>query len=442
MRLAVLLALAPAVAGADDVPTPEELAADIDDLYTKQEALERKQRSDDAAREQVKTLLPLRRFLTVFVDVGAFAVAGDGSGIRSDIGHLYFPQYTNRIAGQWVFMGDPLSTAINTLGEPSDTGNSRSVARDTINSEGRPSFFVNAVGLVIAKAVRQDLSVNAFAQLLPRPGANVLDVQLAQIEYRPLGEQTNLVIGAGKIDSVLGIEYRAQDPLTRVGVTPSLIARYTTGRPLGVRAQLRTETYDVSGTLTNGDSFQTRFEPERELDANSLPTAAFHFQGITREIGEGLTLGASFAVGPQDGQADAGVLQWHAGLDARLEDVGGWNVSAEYAMGRQLGKSTAGSMMPCDIAACLRYRGGYLLVDRRVTAHIIPYARIDWRSAVHTSGTAFVYESHVWRATIGGHFEMTSRIVGKLEYTLNRELGAIPQFPDDILTTSIVVATD
>ena len=54
----------------------------------------------------------------MFVDVGAFAVGGDGSGIRTDIGHVYFPQYDGRVAGQWVFMGDPLSTAINTNGIP------------------------------------------------------------------------------------------------------------------------------------------------------------------------------------------------------------------------------------------------------------------------------------------------------------------------------------
>ena len=35
----------------------------------------------------------LRRFITVYVDVGAFAVGGDGSGIRSDIGHIYYPKY-------------------------------------------------------------------------------------------------------------------------------------------------------------------------------------------------------------------------------------------------------------------------------------------------------------------------------------------------------------
>ena len=59
-----------------------------------------------------------------------------------------------------------------------------------------------------------------------------------------------------------------------------------------------------------------------------------------------------------------------------------------------------------------------------------------------STATNFVYESHTLRATAGVHVEMTSRIIGKIEYTWNHELGNIPQFADDILTTSLVVATD
>ena len=46
------------------------------------------------------------------------------------------------------------------------------------------------------------------------------------------------------------------------------------------------------------------------------------------------------------------------------------------------------------------------------------------------------------RATVGAQLAVTSRILGKIEYTWNHELDGIPQFADDILTTSVVVATD
>jgi hypothetical protein len=42
---------------------------------------------------------------------------------------------------------------------------------------------------------------------------------------------------------------------------------------------------------------------------------------------------------------------------------------------------------------------------------------------------------------VGAQFAMTNRILGKVEYTYNHELLG-PQFPNDVLTTSIVVATE
>jgi hypothetical protein len=157
-------------------------------------------------------------------------------------------------------------------------------------------------------------------------------------------------------------------------------------------------------------------------------------------VGQGLELGVSGAYGPQDNQPKINVTQWHVGFDMKLTDLHGFDAMAEYVQGKQEGAST--SMTPCDAAPCLTYKGAYLLVDHRIRPWITPYARVDWRSAVHTSGAAFVYESHTIRSTIGAHFEMTSRILAKIEYTWNHELGNIPQFADDILTSSIVVATD
>jgi len=37
------------------------------------------------------------------------------------------------------------------------------------------------------------------------------------------------------MDSVIGIDYRVRKANQRFGITPPLIARYTTGTPLGVK---------------------------------------------------------------------------------------------------------------------------------------------------------------------------------------------------------------
>ncbi|HUS32594.1 MAG TPA: hypothetical protein VMZ53_29030 [Kofleriaceae bacterium] len=422
-----------------DEPTPAELADEVDDLAQRQKKLERAQRTNDETRRELNRMKYLMRFINVYVDVGAFAVAGDGSGIRSDVGHVYYPEYMGKVPGQWVFMGDPLSTAINSQGEPSDTSSSREIAVDTVNSEGHPSVIVNAVGLSIGKDLTHDIAVASLTQLMPRVTSNVLDVQLAEILYRhPVGDG-NLRVSAGKIDSVLGIEYRAQDAPVRLGVSPSLICRYTCGRPLGVRAQLVEGAISVSATMTNGNNFQALFEHDSKLKANAAPTASAHVQYLL-PVGQGLEVGVSGALGPQDNQPHIDVTQWHIGFDAKLTDLHGFDAAAEYVQGEQEGQTTG--MAECDAAPCLTYKGAYLLVARRVQAWVTPYARIDWRDAVHTDGARFVYESHTVRGTVGAHFEMTSRILAKVEYTWNHELGNIPQFANDIVTSSLVVATD
>jgi hypothetical protein len=278
--------------------------------------------------------------------------------------------------------------------------------------------------------------VSALAELLPRPDGDRLDVELAQITWQPTPD---LWLSAGKIDSVLGIEYRAQDAPRRLEIVPSLICRYTCGRPVGVSARVLRGPLSASASVTNGDSFIERFEPETTLHASALPTAAAHVQWRFPLAG-GLEVGASGAIGPQDQQSSLDVLQWHVGLDAWLPDLDGFEAKAEYVQGLQQGQTT--SIAPCNAAPCLTYKGGYLLADRRVTSWLVPYLRIDWRDAVHENGAVFVYESHVARATLGVHLDLTSHVIAKLEYTFVRELDPIPDFPDDVVTSSLVVTTD
>ncbi len=456
-----IAALAPRVARADD-PPPEppvppqqpapqaEPAPALDDVLAQMDELEHKVKSLQDQLSTVKAeqrdMRWMPRFITVFVDVGAFAVAGDGSGIRSDVGHIYFPQWAGKVPGPWVFMGDTLSTAINSNGDPADTSDSREIPTDNLKSHGHPSLIANAVGLSIAKAVTDHIAVSGLVELLPRPGSDRLDIELASIDYRPYTDSdVVLLISAGKINSVLGIEYRYQDAVKRLGITPSEICKYTCGRPIGVRAQLEKGALSVSGSITNDDNFDKRFEPEETLHANVLPTVAGHVQWRF-PVGAGLELGVSGALGPQTNQPDESVPQWHLGADLRLYDLGGYEVMAEYVQGHQDGKTSTTALVmgtaPCDLAPCLDYKGAYVLVDRRVNGHVIPYVRFDLRDAVHDSGVQFVYESHVMRATVGLHLELTSRILGKIEYTFNREFDGIPEFPDDVLTSSLVVATD
>ncbi len=427
-----------AEAGSASSPPSPAAAVDLVALQRQIEELERKVDIQTSKTEQLSALLPLAGFIRAFVDVGAFSVGGNGSGIRSDIGHTYYPKYAGRLAGEWVFMGDPLATAINSLGEPADASNSREDQTDTLRSGGRPSTLVNSVGLVLTREVGDGFALTSLVELLPRPGHDILDVELARIEYRPT-TLYDLTMYAGKVDSVLGVEYRSQDAPSRLGVAPSLICRYTCGRPLGVEARFNRGRLSSSAALTNGDNFQDRFEAHPTLKPASAPSASAHVQWML-PVGQGLELGASGALGPQDDQPHNAIRQWHVGVDAKLRDLAGFDAAAEYVQGHQPGEDLG--RLPCGTAPCLTYKGAYLLVDRVANTWLTPYVRVDWRSAVHTNGVEFVYEAHTLRATVGANLRMSRRIVGKVEYTKVRELGPTPQFPDDVLTSSLVVETD
>jgi hypothetical protein len=434
---------------APDGPTVTDLLERIEDLEAKERELDKVKRSLESVNTKLTTLTPLSRSVAIsaFIDVGAFAVSGNGAGIRSDFLHQNYPGYGNTVSGQWVFMGDPFTTMINSLGDPAETAASREVEHDAINSSGRPSVIVNSIGLAVGKAIRDDIRIDALAQLLPRPGEDALEISYAKLSFKPTTKY-DLWIDAGKIDSVLGVEYRAQDAHRRLGVTPSLICRYTCGRPIGIDARFVGTRTNLSAAIINGDNFEERFSPDDELRANKVPSLAGHLE-YKLPMGQGLWVGTSGAVGPQDGQAKLDVYQWHVGFDLNLIDLKGFDATAEYVQGKQQG-STSGNLAAdqmagleragCDVADCLDYKGAYLLVSRRFERWI-PYARVDWRQATHQRGADFVYEARSVRATVGLHVDVNNHVRAKVEYNFNRELG-VPNFPHDVITSSIVIATD
>jgi hypothetical protein len=425
---ALVIFLVPCAAVADD----ERLQALEDDLA--------------ATQKQVDSLLPLSGRVSGYLDVGFFHAGGDGSGVRADLGNVTFPEYADVIAGgSWVFMGDPLSTAINSRGEPADTGESRAVTHDSVDSRGKASFIVNAVNVALFAGIGRDVTLNVLFDLVPR-GRDVtdpdgtalgdfLDVKLAYAEYRPLPW---LSLFAGRIDPVLGFEYRIQEAPDRLAVTPSLICRYTCGRPIGVKARARflEEALVLNVALTNGSSFWEGFGISDDVDRNDVKTASARVS-YRFPVGTGLEIGASGALGAQDAQDDDSVLQWHVGGDLHF-DWRDLELTAEYVKGKAPGADEAGQPA-CFAAPCLTYQGAYGLVGYRATNWLIPYARVDWRDALHRSGASFIYVSELLRATAGVRLELGAAVIVKAEYTLNRELGEIPQFANDVFTSSLVV---
>jgi hypothetical protein len=399
--------------------------------------------------QHVTRLLPLTGRLTGYLDVGFFYVQGSGSGIRADLGHRYFPEH-RRVPDSWVFYGDPLSTAINARGEPADTGESRAVVFDPVNSGGKASFLVNALNLGIFAGLGDDLALLSSIDLVPRArrvsvagdGAlgDFLDIKLAYVEYIVPLESFSLSLYAGKIDSVLGVEYRALEAPDRLGVTPSLLCRYTCGAPLGLKARARflDDAITVNAAVTNGSHGTEGFPFHDEIDANHAKTVALRISSRA-PVGAGLEVGASGSFGASDEQPDDAVHQFHYGVDLHLDwhDV---DLTAEYLFGEIDGRTEGvGGAAPCGLSPCLKYRGAYGQIGYRLLNWLTPYARVDWRDALHQSGESFVYVSQLLRATAGSRLELGASVIVKAEYTAILELGRAPEFANDVFTSSLIV---
>lgn len=458
----VFVASLTGVASAEEPPSPEAQApktpslAEIDkrlrDLEAEnarlREELDQLKDNQGFVEQQVERLMPLSGRLSGYLDLGFFYVGGNGSGIRSDIGNKYFPEYAGVVTDSWVFYGDPLSTAINSRGEPADTELSRAVVFDPVRSNGNSSFIVNALNLSIFAGVGEDLTLTSSVDFVPR-GRNVaeandtalgdfIDVKLAYAEYIVPIESFKLSLFAGKFDSVLGFEYRYREATDRMGITPSLLCRYTCGAPLGLkaRAQLWEDTVTVNVSVTNGSHGTESFPFYDEIDSNQMKTVAGRVSSRA-PIGAGLEVGVSGSYGAQDLQDDGGVIHWHYGVDLHL-DWNDFDFTAEFLQGQAEGASIP-TEAPCELTQCLRYKGAYGQLGYRWLNWLTPYARVDFRDALHQNGESFVYISELLRVTGGARFEIGSSVIVKAEYTVTRELGKAPEFPNDVLTSSMII---
>lgn len=451
LLLALLLAQStppPPPAAQSVEPAPGSLEEEVAALKERVLDLQRKMEDAAALAKSVDVRLTSRERFKVdlggYLDLGFFWVQGNGSGVRRDLDGTAASRYPG-ILNTWVLIGDPLSTTINSRGDAADLSDSRAVRFDAIHSQGRPSFIINAVNLSFRASLDDTWFVTMLVDLLPRErtfggGGSVgdfIDVKMASLRWEGRFDWGVLTINAGKFDSLLGIEYRTQEAPQRLTITPSLLCRYTCGRPIGLkaRAELLDSHLELGLAVTNGSSEIESFPFSNETDFNFFKTVSGRVT-VRLPVLDGLELSGSGAVGAQDRQRDDAVLQWHLGVAARLE-WGRMQLQAEYVIGRANGKDSGG--VTCGASPCIKYKGAYGLVGVRVAWYFVPYARVDWRQADLHSGFDYAYMSDVLRTTVGVRFEPNSRVAVKAEYTFNAELTKF-QFPNDIFTSSFVVS--
>jgi hypothetical protein len=370
-----------------------------------------------------------------YLDVGYFFPQGNGAGYIEDYGHLLFPQYAGQFG--WVFLGDILAPAVNSRGEVADLGDAPGVDRfDSINSRGAPGFIINELNLRLRAALTPTALVTASLNFTPRTGSNfslgdVFDLDIAQIEWLPTESQrTSLFVG--KVDSVIGIEYRQRKADKRFGIVPTLIARYTTGTALGLKFRTKFGSNDwlvLAGALTNGSFTWEMFHFYDEIDSNRGKTASGR---IAIRLPLDLEIGFSGSWGPQDRATDTAHPMWFIGPDLMWHLGGHMDLQAQWLKGAAAGEAAAG------VYGLQLHGGGYVELDTMVTPSFGFLLRGEYRDAFVWLDTERAYLTKVWRAVGGLRFVLTPRAVLKAEYLHNGEYGGIPQIADDVFTTSLV----
>jgi hypothetical protein len=380
-----------------------------------------------------------------YIDLGFFVPEGNGSGIVRDQGNVYFPQYAGKYG--WVFLGDILSTAVNSRGEVADLGDPSGAPPrfDSIHSGGAPGFIANEINLNLTSGLGPTAIATASINFTPRSGSNfslgdVFDADIAQLEWMPTASQKTSIF-VGKFDSVLGIEYRDRKSNQRYGITPSLIARYTTGTALGVKVRSKLgpdDLFVVAGSVTNGSFTQEQFHFYDEIDTNLGKTASGRVS-LHPPIPLDMELGASGSWGPQDRSPNDGGKMWFWGIDYQLH-LPRADLKAQYLRG-----GAPGDPMN-DVYGLALHGGGYVELDWFAMHHAGIIGRAEYRDALVWLGDANapgganrLYLTKGWRATGGVHIDFTDRIILKLEFLHNGEYGGVPQIKNDVFTSSLVL---
>jgi len=396
----------------------------------------------DAQIRQNEQLASARRSIVSwggYVDFGFFIPSGNGAGYVQDYGHARFPGAPyNGYA--WVFLGDILAPAVNSRGEAADLGDAPGVDRyDSINSRGAAGFVVNEVNLRLRATPASNAIITASVNVTPRTGSNfslgdVLDMDLAQLEWIPT-ESGATSIFVGKIESVLGIEYRDRKADHRFGITPSLIARYTTGTALGLKVRTKLGQDDrliLAAALTNGSNTTEQFHFYDETDSNSGKTGSARV-AVRLPLPFPVEIGASGSYGAQDRTTSNHHPMWFFGPDL-IAELGPVDVKAAWLKGKAAG-DPAQDVYQLDLRG-----GGYLEADAVVTPTIGVLGRLEYRDAFVALGSDRAYLTKSWRATAGLRLVLASWAIGKAEYLHNGEYDGLPSVRNDVFTSSLVLS--
>jgi hypothetical protein len=431
LLLLVLGLRAPAVF-AQPAPVEETLevpAEDPGDGYTPDEA-----QAEEALR------------FTGYLDVGFVKASGDGSS---------FSPFDTR--APLDYGNDAFAPAVNSRGEVASTDPGGRFTNGflprSVGIGATPSFLINTASADVRFQPRGiPLFVFARLQLMPRfsssGDATRVELQQAFGRLSPL-KNHELAVFLGRFDSVFGIEYLENEANLRTNVTPSLIARYTTGQGLGAKAFYRLQlpvlwsAVSLNVAATNNG---TRIEALAPVDAN-LSGALVGSGRLGYELNlqyVQLQAGVSALYGGRNDQRSASATQWAVGADLRLNAFGlslaGEFLTLSDAEGAGARK-LVGQSAARELVTAFQVMGGWARVaytlpwKGSVVTGVTVFGRYDRRSGQFAGFPRLVTD----RFTAGARVDLFGMLALKAEYLVNREERGAPSVDNDVFTSSAVL---
>jgi hypothetical protein len=379
-----------------------------------------------------------------YVDVGFAKAQGNGTSFRD--GDATVPA---------DYGADPFASAVNSRGEVASTDSGGRVTNGFLPRSagigGKASFLVNTVDLDLRyQPQRLPLLVFARLQFLPRfgPAGDATRVVIEQAFGRiaPFDAE-ELSIALGKFDPVFGIEYLDNQANLRTGVTPSLIARYTTGTPLGVKLFYRRHlpslwsALSINVAATNSSPFVESLQtPDASLTGVPFGAARAGYELDLPRVQ--VKLGASGMFGARNDQRSPEVQQRGWGADLRLYALG-LSAASEFVWVREdrgIAAEKLTGLSPQPFASGFEVHGLWaqlaygLALPGATFRALTPYAAYSWRHAAFEGFPALAVE----RFTFGLRLDVWDSLIAKVEYLVNRELAGAPNVPNDVFTSSVV----
>jgi hypothetical protein len=379
-----------------------------------------------------------------YVDVGFAKAQGDGTS---------FAPGDTRVPLDYGV--DGFAPAVNSRGDAASTdpGPGRTVNGFLPRSAGiggRPSFLLNTLDVDLKYvAPATPLMIFSRVQFLPRlfeTGGDGTRVFVEQAFGRlvPFDSQ-EVALSVGKFDSVFGIEYLDNQANIRTGITPSLIARYTTGQSIGGKLFYRLQiapiwsALSLNVALTNSGTFGEATQPP-DASLTGAPVASGRFGYELNAPVLQAKLGASAMYGPRNDQPDRSAHQRALGADLRIA-IAGVYLNAEYVhVDEDEGGPKTTSIGSFPFASGFHARGGYaqlayaLALDAGPLRKLTVYARYDRRHAWFDGFTPITVD----RITGGLRLDLWEALILKGEYLDNRELSGAPTVANNVFTSSLV----